>query len=139
MSPGAEVGRRMHTLYRGTRVGVSSRIVRAAHIGSVEDAITAATRSLADQIDILGAADKFIVSLLGTQTVTDAHLTKPADSFTRAQVYVASGMVAVQLATSAKEGLDRLRAYSYANERPVAAVAADNIAHRLCMHDQSEI
>jgi hypothetical protein len=33
----------------------------------------------------------------------------------------------------------QLRAYSYANQRPVTAVAADFIAHRLCMHDQSEI
>ena len=118
---------------------LSSRIVHATHIGSVEDAITAAARSLADQIDTLGAADKLILSLLGAQTVTDAHLTKPADSFTRSQVYVASGMVAVQLAISAEEGLHRLRAYSYANERPVTAVAADIIAHRLCMHDQNEI
>jgi len=51
----------------------------------------------------------------------------------------ASGMVAVQLAISGEEGLHRLRAYSYANERPVTAVAADIMAHRLCRHDQSEI
>jgi len=48
-------------------------------------------------------------------------------------------MVAVQLAISGEEGLHRLRAYSYANERPVTAVAADIMAHRLCRHDQSEI
>lgn len=52
---------------------------------------------------------------------------------------MASGMVAVKLAISAEEGLHRLRAYSYANKRPVTAVAADIIAHWLCMHDQSKI
>ena len=53
--------------------------------------------------------------------------------------YLASGMIAVQLAISADEGLARLRAYAYANARPINAVAADIIAHRLRMHDHRQI
>jgi hypothetical protein len=44
-------------------------------------------------------------------------------------------MVAIQLGGSADEGVDRLRAYSYACGRPIASVAADIIARRLTLHD----
>lgn len=53
--------------------------------------------------------------------------------FTRADVYVAAGMVAVQLAVSADEALDRLRAYAYQSGRPVRDVADDIIARRLSL------
>lgn len=85
----------------------------AARAGSAEDAIEAAA-------------------------VTAAELHKPADPFTRSQVYVAAGMVAVQLAVSTDEGLDRLRAYSYAQGRSVSSVSADIIARRLSLQDQRD-
>ncbi|GAB2666720.1 GAF and ANTAR domain-containing protein [Nocardia goodfellowii] len=59
-------------------------------------------------------------------------------SFSRSEVYVASGMVAVQLGVSAEEGLDRLRAYSYAQGRSIVEVAADIVARRLSLRDQRD-
>jgi hypothetical protein len=57
------------------------------------------------------------------------------NQFSRARVYIASGMVAVQLSVSADEGLDRLRAYTYAEGRSINDVAADIIAKRLSLRD----
>ncbi|WP_194820306.1 GAF and ANTAR domain-containing protein [Nocardia sp. XZ_19_385] len=59
--------------------------------------------------------------------------------FSRSEVYVASGMAAVQLGVSAEQGLDRLRAYTYAQGRPITEVAADIVARRLSLRDQRDI
>jgi hypothetical protein len=61
-----------------------------------------------------------------------------AGDFSRAVIFNAAGMVAVQLAVSADEGLDRLRAYCYANGRPIGTVAADIVARRLSLRDQRD-
>lgn len=58
--------------------------------------------------------------------------------FTRADVYVAAGMAAVQLAVSADEALDRLRAYAYQSGRRVRDVADDIIARRLSLRDERD-
>jgi len=55
----------------------------------------------------------------------------PSDPFTRAQVHVAAGMIAVQLWVSTHEALDRLRAYAFAQNRSTVAVAADVVTRRL--------
>jgi hypothetical protein len=54
-----------------------------------------------------------------------------SDPFTRSQVYVAAGMVAVQLSIPTREALDRLRGYAYAHKMSIMAVAADVVARRL--------
>ncbi|MBY0289567.1 MAG: GAF domain-containing protein [Mycobacteriaceae bacterium] len=56
-----------------------------------------------------------------------------SDAFTRFQVHVAAGMVAVQLGVSTGDALDRLRAYAYAQNRSVLALAADIVARRLSL------
>jgi hypothetical protein len=61
---------------------------------------------------------------------------EPAEPFTRTQIHVAGGMVAVQLGVRAEEGVDRLRALAYACGRSVYAVAADVIARRMTLRDQ---
>lgn len=68
----------------------------------------------------------------------DGSASPPSDPFTRSQVHVAAGMVAVQLSISATEGLDRLRAYSYAENRSVLEVAADIVARRLSFRDRDD-
>lgn len=60
------------------------------------------------------------------------------DPFTRTQIHIAAGMLAVQLNTRPGQALDRLRAHSYAYGRRISAVAADIIAHRLTLHDQPD-
>jgi hypothetical protein len=53
--------------------------------------------------------------------------------FSRENVYLASGMVAVQLALPANDALDRLRAFSYQQARPITEVADDVVARRITM------
>ena len=53
----------------------------------------------------------------------------------RAEIYQASGIVAVQLGVPAADALLRIRAYAFAHDRPVAAVAAAIVAHRLRLTD----
>ncbi|MEV0334419.1 GAF and ANTAR domain-containing protein [Nocardia sp. NPDC050717] len=60
------------------------------------------------------------------------------DEFSRALVFNASGMVAVQLAVSAEEGLARLRAYCFATGRPIGDVAADIVARRLSLRGRPD-
>jgi len=49
----------------------------------------------------------------------------------RAEVHQATGMISVQLQVTLAEALVRLRAYSYAEDRPIAEVAAEVVARRL--------
>src|ERR1051325_385403 len=46
-------------------------------------------------------------------------------------VHQASGMVAVQLGVGVGEALIRLRAYAFANDRPITEVAEDVVGRRL--------
>ncbi len=52
----------------------------------------------------------------------------------RAEVDQATGMLTVQLGVSAAEAFVRLRAYAYAQDRRLAAVAGDIVARRLRLH-----
>jgi len=65
-----------------------------------------------------------------------AALDETADPFNRTQIHIAAGMVAIQLQVHPNEGLDRLRAYSFAHQRRISSVAADVVARRLTLHDQ---
>jgi hypothetical protein len=67
---------------------------------------------------------------------TDASEDAAADSgrqFSRAMVYVASGMVAVQVGVSADEGLDLMRAYCFSQGQSISKVADDIVARRLSL------
>lgn len=57
------------------------------------------------------------------------------DPFTRSQVYVAAGMVAVQLAVGVDEAVDRLRAHAYATAQSVTTLSSDIIARRVSLRD----
>lgn len=52
-------------------------------------------------------------------------------------VHQASGMVAAELEVSVDQALSRLRAYAFANERPLAEVVEDVIARTLRFDDRS--
>lgn len=77
-------------------------------------------------------AAQVCASALSTALLSNWRDTETAaDPLTRSQVHVAAGMVAVQLSVSSSEGLDRLRAYSYARGQSILAVAADVVARRM--------
>jgi hypothetical protein len=75
---------------------------------------------------------------LDSAAVVDAARSQSADPFTRTQIHVAAGMVALQLGVSTGESVDRLRAYSYASRRSLSSIAADIIARRLSLRGQRD-
>jgi hypothetical protein len=107
----------------------------AAEYASAAACAAAIARRLASNWDEhvrhFGSAEKAI----DAAATSGAAFGGPANVFTRTQIHVAGGMVAIQLGVNADEGVDRLRAYAYACARPVSSVAADIIARRLTLHD----
>ena len=88
----------------------------------------------ADQLSAaLQAADAAAVALLEAGSwdgeAGPAGL-RPVEDYD-VRVHQATGMVQVQLGISTKEALLRLRAHAFANDRPMAAVAADVVNRRL--------
>jgi ANTAR domain-containing protein len=85
-----------------------------------------------DHVARFGNADQAIDAV----ATTDAALSERANPFTRTQIHVAAGMVAIHLRVNPDEAVDRLRAYSYACRRRVSSVAADIVARRLTLPDE---
>jgi hypothetical protein len=98
----------------------------------------------AGELSTTQEADSLAVAHVLTETMLSMQAASPVDELAqdlsesvahRAEVHQATGMVAVQLAVSVEEAMARLRAYSYAEERPLADVAADVVARRLRLAD----
>ena len=115
-------------LYRCTvgDLGPWQRDTAAMCAGAIADTLAGNWRS-----HLSGAIDA-VAAIEAAASGADAKLVA-GNQFSRATVYVASGMVAVQLGISADEGLDRLRAHTYAQGRSITDVAADIIAKRLLL------
>jgi hypothetical protein len=108
-----------------TAAAYASAVAAAAAIG---DRLQSNWEAYAGQFD---SSEKAIDAAATAGAASDER----ADAFTRTQIHVAGGMVAIQLAVNADEAIDRLRAYSYALGRPISSVAADIIARRLILPD----
>jgi hypothetical protein len=65
----------------------------------------------------------------------DPGMVVQASSLHRAAVHQATGMVSVQLGVTMEVALLRLRAHSYASDRPLGEVAQDVVARRLRFDD----
>jgi GAF domain-containing protein len=85
-------------------------------------------------------ADALVVTEVAARSVLNLQAQAPpgaiaaeleAGSDFRFVVHQASGMVSVQLEVSVAEALIRLRAFAFANSRPLPEVAADVVARRL--------
>ena len=90
-------------------------------------------------VDALALADAVTLVLLHRQ---DHPASWPPQDLARhepyrAEVHQATGMISVQLGVGLAEALLRLRAYAYSNDRPIALVAGDVVAHRLHFDAQS--
>ncbi|MET0147126.1 MAG: GAF and ANTAR domain-containing protein [Ilumatobacteraceae bacterium] len=88
--------------------------------------------------DCRALADVLAATILSLQA--DAPAGELADALDdaiayRAEVYQASGMLAVQLSIPPAEALLRIRAYAFAASRPLDSVATDILAHRLRLPD----
>jgi hypothetical protein len=72
-------------------------------------------------------------AMTGSAAEMDLLLAGPAGS--RAVVHQATGMVSVQLSVSLAEALVRLRARSFAEERPITELARDVVTRRVRLGD----
>jgi GAF domain-containing protein len=109
----------------------------AEHSAAITIAATAGFTVRRNWDDYLSSVDGVDGSDAATVGLSGAALASPVE-FSRSQVYLASGMVAVQLAVPAAEALDRLRAYSYQHGRSIKDVADDVVARRLRLRDVDE-
>jgi hypothetical protein len=123
-------------IVHGANVGVLSAYQRA------EGALTLSQRQ--DGLALVGILAQTILSLqqpaisIGDVTLGDLTLGEEgmADVVAyRAELYQASGMVAIQLRIPAAEALLRIRAHAFASGLPVGAVAAEIVARRLRLQD----
>lgn len=126
-------GRRRWPVFaqHATAAGVRSLLAQPMRAGTVPVGVLClyATRSVADWIDLTGFAD------LAASILLD-HRHEPWDAnrwlgYDRAEVYQATGMIAVQLGIGVTEALSRLRAHAFAVDDPVVDIARDIIARRL--------
>jgi ANTAR domain/GAF domain len=86
--------------------------------------------------DALTFADAAVTTLLdGQERAAQGAMADGLDEVTerRAEVFQAQGMVAVQLRVSLADALARLRAHSYAENRPLGDVARDVVARKLSL------
>jgi hypothetical protein len=111
----------------------SAGTLDAAQCAAVEECTATIARQLAANWEhhVAGFGDAEMA--LDAAATGDVGVSQ-ANPFTRTQIHIAGGMVAVQLGIDAGEGVDRLRAYSYACGRRICSVAADVIARRLALH-----
>jgi hypothetical protein len=94
--------------------------------------------SRAQLVDACAAADTAALMLLGLRTDPgDEHIWDPSWS-TRAEIHQATGLVLAQLGISADDAFARLRAYAFAQQRPLGDVARDVVARRLAFTDDTD-
>jgi hypothetical protein len=103
--------------------------------GALDDAQLGHASHCADVIGrIILAAVPRAGSPAETKLVAEAALLHANNPFNRSEVYVASGVVAVQLDVSADEALARIRAHAFAEGVSIASAVADIVAGRLSLH-----
>ena len=111
----------------------SAGILDAAECAAVEKCTVSIAHQLATNWEHHVARFGDVELALDAAATDDVALSQAANPFTRTQIHIAGGMVAVQLGIDPGDGVDRLRAYSYTCGRRICSVAADVIARRLTL------
>jgi len=115
----------------------------AVRLGSLVLHRTRPVPMTADQLaDTLVVADVVLSLLLDELVPVRRELTQQSGegmSLSRAEVHQAAGMVSAQLGVTVEEALVRLRAYAYASEQPMDAVARRIVTRRLRMRPETEL
>ncbi|WP_308285840.1 GAF and ANTAR domain-containing protein [Actinoplanes hulinensis] len=102
--------------------------VGAVRLGALDVLRTQSGRLSRDQIGwAVTFADRAVTTLLDGKD--DGDLDDAIEH--HAHLYQAQGMVMVQLGVSLAEAMARLRAYAYAEDRPLSEVATDVVTRRL--------
>jgi GAF domain-containing protein len=91
----------------------------------------------ADALVLAGVAARAVLAMQADAPPGRLGAELEAGSDFRFVVHQASGMVSAQLEVSVGEALIRLRAYAFAHDRPLAAVAHDVVARRLRLSDDA--
>ena len=94
--------------------------------------------TVAQHDECLVLADVLAATIIGLQADEPAGELAPALDIAiayRAEIFQASGVVAVQLGISPEEAVARIRGHAFSTSRPVAAVAADILSHVLRLPD----
>jgi len=92
----------------------------------------------ADALVVADVATRAVLALQANASPSELATEIETGANLRFVVHQACGMVAVQLSVSLTEALIRLRAYSFANDRPIAEIAKDVVARRLHFDPDSE-
>jgi GAF domain-containing protein len=133
-----------------SELGVRALFALPLRIGAISVGVFVAHRSTPGPLrdgglaDALALADAVAILLLHLQSAASVPTAQEAawprenrgqPTTYRAEVHQAAGMISVQLDVDLAEALVRLRAYAYAEDRPIVEVAADVVARRLRFDD----
>jgi hypothetical protein len=81
--------------------------------------------------DAISATDMAALMFLGVRTDPGDRQWLDHSTNSRAEIHQATGMVLVQLGSGATDALARMRAYAFAEQRPLVDVARDVVSRRL--------
>ncbi len=87
--------------------------------------------------DAMSAADLATLVLLGLRTDPGDQQWLDRSTRGRAEIHQATGMVMAQLGISAQDAFARLRAYAFAEQRPLGEVAHEVVSRRLRLCDDT--
>ena len=112
---------------------------RAARIGVLvlyRDAVGAlGDKDLADALEVADLVSQLVL-VMQSEAATESVAWALDVSDQRAVVHQATGMIAVQIDSHVEEALVRLRAHSFAVDRPIRDVAQDVVTGKLRFDDQ---
>lgn len=132
--------------FSGPAIDLGTRAVFAfpLHVGQASIGVLTLYQDTAGELAPDQMADSLVVADLVALSLLDFLSSTAPDSLPRelleagahrAEVHQASGMVAVQLGVGVADASLRLRAFAYATNRSITAVAADIVARRLRLGD----
>ena len=111
-------------------------------VGSIRIGVLVLYRDQAEALDEEELALGLVVADVASQIVLAVQAGAPPDTVHElladepahwAEVHQATGMVSVQLEVTVDEAFVRLRAYAFAEARPLRKVAGDVVARRLML------
>jgi hypothetical protein len=128
----------------GVRAGVMAVFAFPLHLGAIRIGVLVLYRDRAGGLSEEEFADGLVVADLAAWVILGLQAGAPVDGLHEllasepphwAEVHQATGMASVQLEVSLDDAFVRLRAYAFAESRPLRDIAADVVAGRLRLDD----
>jgi len=130
------------------RIGIEAFFAFPLRVDGAKVGVLTVYQAAAGELTDDQDADCLALAGVLTETILSLQSDEPAGELApelegavvyRAELYQASGIVAVQLSISVFEAVARIRGHAFAVNRPVAVVAADILAHRLRLPDDHRL